>query len=71
MEMPYLLANSLCRHCKHRVTREISTEGLSIMYDDGSEVEDDVESFYEESCSVLSKDLDHIVLDCSAFERNI
>jgi hypothetical protein len=39
------------------------------MYDDGTDVEDDLASFLDESCSLLSKDLDHIVLDCSAFKK--
>jgi hypothetical protein len=75
MDLEYILNNSLCKHCDHRVTRVVSTEGLEVeFYDDltvtssAPETEDDdFSSFTHEYCTKLCIELDHIVLDCSKF----
>ena len=60
------LERSLCKHCVHRVTREISTEGFIIADDEGN-TQDDLLSFIHDACAILGTDLDHIVLDCNRF----
>lgn len=75
MDIEYILNNSLCKHCDHRVSRVVSTEGLEVEYYDFEEtravaaefVEEDLGSFTHEYCTKLCIDLDHIVLDCSKF----
>jgi hypothetical protein len=65
-EFIHPLERSLCKHCTHRVTREISTEGFLLTDDDGEACED-LESFLHDSCAILGIDLDHIVLECNRF----
>lgn len=74
MELDYLLNNSLCKHCEHRVVRDISSEGLAILneFDEPEFTTDDegqLEDFIHISCSKLCIDLDHIVLDCNKFKE--
>ncbi len=65
-DLTYPLERSLCKHCAHRVTREVSSEGFIITDDDGS-AQEDLESFIHDACAILGIDLDHIVLDCNKF----
>lgn len=65
-ELIHPLERSLCKHCSHRVTREISTEGFILTDDDGDAC-DDLDSFIHDACAVLGIDLDHIVLECNKF----
>lgn len=68
--LDYLINNSLCKHCTHRVIRDISSEGLYILneFDEPEELSDStMEDFIHISCSKLCIDLDHIVLDCNKF----
>jgi len=74
MNMEYILNNSLCKHCDHRVSRVVSTEGIEVSYydeDDSVTVTDTsdeiLDSFTHEYCTKLCVDLDHIVLDCTKF----
>ena len=75
MDLTYMLNNSLCKHCGHRVSRVVSTEGLEMdIYevDDSEESTSNVpdemyDSFTHEYCTKLCIDLDHIVLDCTKF----
>lgn len=57
---------SLCKHCVHKITREISSEGMILTTEDG-DVCEDLGSFIHDACILLSIDLDHIVLDCNKF----
>jgi hypothetical protein len=64
-----MINNSVCRDCKHRVSRVISSEGLALQDDDGKPLNfdnDDLE-IRSEICSLLSLDLDHKVLSCSGY----
>ena len=78
MDTTYMLNNSLCKHCDHRVSRVVSLEGLEVEYYDVDEgetdagavytiSEDSLDSFTHEYCTKLCLDLDHIVLDCTKF----
>lgn len=75
MDLTYMLNNSLCKHCDHRVSRVVSTEGLEMdMYDveeseesTSNAPEEYYDSFTHEYCTKLCIDLDHIVLDCTKF----
>lgn len=73
MEYIDLINNSLCKHCIHRVIRDISSLGLEILQEfedmEMSDDADDMEDFIHISCTKLCIDLDHIVLDCSKFEE--
>ncbi len=75
MDPIYMLNNSLCKHCDHRVSRVVSLEGLDVEYYDVDETEEATsnapeegfDSFTHEYCTKLCIDLDHIVLDCTKF----
>jgi hypothetical protein len=74
MDTTYIMSNSLCKHCYHRVSRVISIEGLEVEYYEGdeqvanSQVSEEFDSFTHEFCSKLCLELDHIVLDCTKFQ---
>ncbi len=68
MEYTDILNSSLCKHCDHKVIRDISSEGLQVLYDEDYIEDEEVESFIHVSCSKLCIDLDHIVLDCNKFK---
>ncbi len=59
---------SICKDCKYRVSRIISPEGLDLVDAEGEplDVSDNIE-VYSEICSLLSVDLDHLVLECTAY----
>lgn len=59
---------SLCKDCKFRVSRIISTEGLNLVDDQGIELPEDCGELHNEICTRLELDLDHIVLECSLYE---
>jgi hypothetical protein len=72
-DIEYLINNSLCKHCTHRVIRDISAEGLTVLneFDEPEDLSDDtMEDFIHISCTKLCIDLDHIVLDCNKFLSN-
>jgi len=64
-----LIDNSCCKDCKHRVSRVISAVGLHLEDDNGQPIEFDAETteIRSEICGLLSIDLDHTVLTCSAY----
>ena len=75
MNIPDIISKSLCRHCAHKLSRTISTEGLPI-YDIEDNIgiaefviPEDASDFEQYSCTVLCIDLDHIVLQCSSFDE--
>lgn len=68
-DLLYPLNRSLCKHCEHKITREISSEGFVFTQEDGAECDEDLDSFIHDACILLGVDLDHIVLDCSKFVR--
>jgi len=63
------LDKSLCKHCAHRITREISSEGFIITSEEGEDLADEgIDSFIHDACILLGgADLDHIVLECNKF----
>ena len=66
--MEDFIANSLCKDCIFRVSRVISTEGLDLVDYDGNDLEDNISELYNELCSKLCIDLDHVVLECSLYK---
>ena len=60
MDMYNIMSNSLCRHCKNKTKRVISTEGLPIFDEDATSGDDvdfvlpeDASDFEQYACSVF------------------
>lgn len=63
-----ILDGSICWHCKYRVSRTISTEGLELRDEDDNTLDaDDLPVIELEFCRLLHTELDVIVLECSAY----
>jgi hypothetical protein len=62
-----LIEASKCNTCAYRVSRVISPIGLDLVDDDGKSFQDDDELIHE-FCVFLKVELDHCVLQCSAFK---
>jgi hypothetical protein len=75
MYISELISLSLCKNCRHRLSRTISTEGLPIYEEEGSftgaefVLPEDASDFEAHACTILCIDLDHIVLECSRFDE--
>lgn len=60
--------NSICKDCKFRISRVISSEGLEIEDLEELSGEEYIIDLYHEYCIKLHLELDHIVLACSPYE---
>jgi len=67
--MHNFIRNSLCKDCKHRVSRVLSSEGTEFIYDftTGEEILQNIK-LYSESCRHLQVDLEYTVVECSTYE---
>ena len=66
--MEDFIDKSLCKDCKFRVSRVISTEGLELLDQNGNIMTDDDIELVNNVCHELDLDLDHIVLKCSIYK---